>query len=92
MPARHLSSVLLPEPLRPTMPKNSPWRDVERDVLERLQPVRRRAAEGMQGALLERVDLLVGKAELLRHALHDDGERTRHGGERSGRRLASSAR
>src|ERR1700729_790407 len=24
MPARHLSSVLLPEPLRPAMPKNSP--------------------------------------------------------------------
>ena len=26
MPARHFSSVLLPLPLRPTMPKNSPWR------------------------------------------------------------------
>src|SRR5215218_4843838 len=24
MPARHFSSVLLPEPLRPTIPKNSP--------------------------------------------------------------------
>jgi len=24
MPARHFSSVLLPDPLRPTMPKNSP--------------------------------------------------------------------
>src|SRR3954465_11488782 len=25
MPARHFSSVLLPEPLRPTIPKNSPF-------------------------------------------------------------------
>ena len=29
-------SVLLPLPLRPTIPKNSPWPTLERDVLERL--------------------------------------------------------
>jgi hypothetical protein len=52
--------------------------DGEGDVVQRLQPVGRRAAQRVQGALLERRDLLVGKAELLRHALHADSERTRH--------------
>ena len=65
--------MLLPEPLRPTMPKNSPACDLEGDVLERVELVDAAAAERVQRALLERVGVLVGKAERLADAVDDDG-------------------
>ena len=58
MPARHFSSVDLPEPLRPTIPKNSPGLDRERDVAQRAQLVVPGAAKRVQRTLLERVNLL----------------------------------
>ena len=41
MRERILSSVLLPAPLRPMMPTTSPSRDVERDVAQRPEALRR---------------------------------------------------
>ena len=69
----HFSSVLLPLPLRPTIPKNSPGGDLERDVLDGVQLVVVGAAERVQRALLERRVLLVGQAEGLADALDRDG-------------------
>ncbi len=86
MPARHLSSVLLPEPLRPTIPKNSPCSTAKvtsRSASKRVDAV---AAERMQRALLERVASLVGDVEALRHAVHHHhrgcARRGRHARER----------
>ena len=79
MPARHFSSVDLPEPLRPTMPKNSPGataKETSRSACSASMP---RAAQRVQRALLERVDALVGEPEGLRDAVDDDG---REGGAR----------
>ena len=47
MPATHLSSVLLPLPLRPTMPKNSPRLAEKLDVAERLELVGGVGSKGM---------------------------------------------
>ena len=69
MPARHFSSVLLPLPLRPTIPKNSPGCDGEGDVLERVQLLVARAAQRVKRALLERVAALLGDLEALVDAL-----------------------
>ena len=55
--------MLLPDPLRPTMPKNSPCADLERDVVERVQLVVGARAKRVQRPLLERVVLLVRDAE-----------------------------
>jgi len=52
MLASSFSSVVLPEPLRPAMPKNS-GRDGERDVLERAQLLVVDGAKWVQDALLE---------------------------------------
>src|SRR5215210_3177125 len=44
MPARHLSRVLLPDPLRPTMPKNSPsatWNEMSRSATSSSTSMRR---------------------------------------------------
>ena len=76
MPARHLSSVLLPLPLRPTMPKNSPSATSKVDVVERVELVVAPALERVQGTLLERVVLPVGKAK----ALADPVDRNGRGG------------
>ena len=66
--------VVLPLPLRPTMPKNSPLlistatsRSARSSSISRLR-------KGVQRTLLERVDLLVGEAERLRDAAHRHGD------------------
>ena len=63
MPAISLSSVLLPEPLRPTMPKNSPCSTANETSRTRVEAVERAAAERVQRTLLERVHLLVRAEE-----------------------------
>ena len=62
----------MPEPLRPTIPKNSPCADLERDVAQRVQRVRARPPQRMQRPLLERVHALVRQLERLRHVVDDD--------------------
>ena len=93
MLARIFSSVLLPEPLRPTMPKNSPLSDLERDVVERVQLAEVLAPERMDRPLLERLDLLVGDVEGLADlvCLEDDrgGFDALGGDARRGRRRRS---
>ena len=66
----HFSSVLLPLPLRPTMPKNSPWRTSNETSLQRSEDAVAAAAHRVQRPLLERVHLLLGNAERLRDAGH----------------------
>ena len=66
-PQMHLSSVDLPEPLRPRIPTVSPFVDLERDVLERPE-VLVRGPPAVDDALLERVVAPVGQPEALGHA------------------------
>ena len=63
MLASSLSKVLLPEPLRPTMPKNSPWSDVEGDAVEGPQDADIAGREGAHHALLQRVHPVGGDGE-----------------------------
>ena len=71
-PARHFSSVLLPEPLRPTMPKNSPCAMSTLTSLSRVQLVVGARAERVQRALLERRVVLVRQPERLGDVLQPD--------------------
>ena len=71
----HFSSVLLPEPLRPTIPKNSPRLDGERNVPERVEPIPTRPPKGMQSTLLQRVAAFAGEPERLGEVLDYDGRR-----------------
>ena len=75
MPARHFSSVLLPLPLRPAIPKNSPWRTSKEMSLQRLEGLVAGAPQRVQRALLERVRALLGHAEGLADRLGDDRRR-----------------
>ena len=72
MPARHFSSVLLPLPLRPAIPKNSPSLNRERDVVERAERLEPGAPARMQRTLFERVTAIFGHAERLCHVVRDD--------------------
>ena len=64
MLAMIFSRVLLPEPLRPTIPKNSPWWTSKLDAAQRPQ-LRPPRLTGMREPLLERVDPLVRDVKLL---------------------------
>ena len=68
MPARILSSVLLPLPFGPMIPKNSPSLDVEADVVERLLHLVVVRSKRVEEVLLERRPLLVRQPERLRDA------------------------
>ena len=72
MLASSFSSVLLPEPLRPTMPKNSPWPDLEGDAAQRPQVAVVAAGEGVDDPLFERVDPVGRDAERLVQAFDLD--------------------
>ena len=89
---RIFSSVLLPEPLRPTMPKNSPLADLERDAAQRVQLAPLVAREGMEHALLERVDAVLRDPEGLLDAADVDDHRCVGGGHRSRRVRAGQTR
>ena len=75
--------MLLPLPLRPTIPKNSPSRDRQRHVVERVQLVDVARAERVQRALLERRVALVRQPERLRDAVDRDRGRRRGRGARA---------
>ena len=66
MPARILSSVLLPPPFGPITPKNSPASTENVTSSKRLVPLVRHAAERMHEVLLEVRPLLVRDPERLR--------------------------
>ena len=65
MPARTLSSVLLPLPFGPTIPKNSPVLDAEGDVLECPLGAHTSSCERVEEVLLQRRPLLVREQEHL---------------------------
>ena len=82
MLARILRRVLFPDPLRPTIPKNSPRRTLKRDALQGIEPAEVLAPQGMHRSFLERIDPLVGNPERLRDSLrveHDRGRRQARG-------------
>ena len=66
--ARTFSSVLLPEPFWPTIPKNSPWWTSNETSSQRLQLAVLDPRERVRGALLERVDAVLGDRNDLSHA------------------------
>ena len=88
MLARIFSRLLLPEPLRPTIPKNSPLRTSNETPLSACSSRCSIARQGMGHPLLERVDPLVGDPEHLVNSVrldYDGGARARRGGAEGGR-------
>ena len=71
------SSVLLPDPLRPTIPKNSPRRTSNDTPRNARNSRYSRAAQRVGDALLERVDALRRDPEGLLHAAHLDHHRAK---------------
>ena len=74
-PGEALQERALAAAVAPDDPEELAFRDLHADVVDRLKHVERARAERMQGALLERVVLLVGQPERLADAQHGDRRR-----------------
>ena len=69
--------MLLPLPLRPTIPKNSPCDDLDAHVVDGVERVELAFAKRMQRPLLERVSLVTRQTEGLVEPRDPDRGRTR---------------
>ena len=79
-PREALHQRALAAPVAADDPEELAGLDLEGDVLERVELlVGRCAANGMQDALLERVDVLCGERKVFETPVHGDGERLLRG-------------